>query len=145
MRIAVYYAGVNAGLWKDINANGAAAMMEYLFTKSGQLAFYQLMMEQMRFIHGSLKGGVYSLFKMPAQIEKEISEYLRKEALDINNLIDNPNQYLTEMDTIPTDYSFVSVNIGTFSILNLDSILRLCASHYLYAFENKIESYPYFE
>lgn len=145
MRMNIYAAGINAGAWKDIKTAGASDMMLYLFPKSGQLAYYQLMMEQMRVAHSSLTGGVYFLFKMPVQIEKEISDYLRKEEIDLNALISNPSEYLQSMDTIPTDHSFTSVCIGAFSVQNLDSLLRLCASHYRYSFENNIQSYPYFE
>ena len=127
MRMSIYAAGINAGAWKDINTAGASDMMLYLFPKSGQLAYYQLMMEQMRVAHSSLTGGVYFLFKMPVQIEKEISDYLRKEEIDLNALISNPSEYLQSMDTIPTDHSFTSVCIGAFSVQNLDSLLRLCA------------------
>lgn len=144
-RFAVYMAGVKKGVWKDIDNVGASDMMAYLFPKSGQLAYYQLMMEQMRVVHNSLTGGVYFLFKMPVQIEKEISDYLRKEEFDLNTLISNPSEYLQSMDTIPTDHSFTPVCIGAFSVQNLDSLLRLCASHYRYSFENNIQSYPYFE
>lgn len=145
MRMAVYAAGIAVGSWKDINSAGASNMMAYLFPKSGQLAYYQLIMEQMRVAHSSLTGGVYFLFKMPVQIEKEISDYLRKEEIDLNALISNPSEYLLSMDTIPTDHSFTAVCIGAFSVQNLDSLLRLCASHYRYSFENNIQSYPYFE
>ena len=144
-RIAVYAVGVQSGFWKDINSAGASDMMAYLFPKSGQLAYYQLMMEQMRVAHSSLTGGVYFLFKLPIQIEKDISDYLRKEEIDLNALISNPSEYLQSMDTIPTDHSFTAVCIGAFSVQNLDSLLRLCASHYRYFFENNIQSYPYFE
>lgn len=143
--MAVYATGVEAGTWKNIDASGATDMMAYLFPKSGQIAYYQLKMEQMRVAHSSLTGGVYSLFKLPVQIEKEISEYLRKEDIDLNSLVTDASEYIKEMDTIPTDHSFTPINIGVFSVQNLDSLLRLCASHYKYAFENKIQSYPYFE
>ncbi len=145
MRMAVYSAGVESAFWKDINYTGASDMMAYLFPKSGQLAYYQLIMEQMRVAHSSLTGGVYFLFKMPVQIEKEISDYLRKEEIDLNTLVSNPSDYLLSMDSIPTDHSFTAVCIGAFSVQNLDSLLRLCASHYRYSFENIIQSYPYFE
>lgn len=75
MRVAVYQAGVKADFWKDINASGATAMMEYIFPKSGQMAYYNLLMEQMKVEHKMLTGGVYSLFKLPVQVEKEIVDF----------------------------------------------------------------------
>lgn len=145
MRIAVYATGVTASAWKDIESSGASDLMEYLFPKSGKLAYYQLLLEQMKVAHNALTGGVYYLFKLPVQVEKEISDYLRREDCDIKNLVQNPKEYLKEMDSIPTDHSFSSVNIGAFSLQNIDNLLRLCASHYRYSFENNVPSYPYFE
>ena len=42
MRMAVYQAGIKVGIWKDINLLGASDMMNYIFTKSGQIAYYNL-------------------------------------------------------------------------------------------------------
>ena len=70
MRMAVYQAGISAGIWKDINQLGASDMMEYIFPKSGQIAYYNLIMEYMRKEHDVITGGAYSLYKMPVQIEK---------------------------------------------------------------------------
>jgi len=145
MRMAVYSAGVESGLWKDMDMAGASDMMAYLFPKSGHLAYYQLLLEQMKVAHNALTGGVYYLFKLPVQVEKEISDYLRREECDIKGLVQNPKEYLKKMDSIPTDHSFSSVNIGAFSLQNIDNLLRLCASHYRYSFENNVPSYPYFE
>ena len=127
MRVAVYQAGVNAGFWKDINAQGAADMMNYIFPKTGQMAYYQLLMEQMREEHKMLTGGVYSLFKLPVQIEKEILDFLRGHSFDA------------------TDHLLDIVCIGTFSANEIETELRLCASHYRHSFSNQIKSYPYFE
>lgn len=145
MRMAVYAAGTETGAWKDIDASDASAMMAYLFPKSGRLAYYQLVMEQMRAHHSMFTGGVYYLFKMPVQVEKEIMEFLRNEEIDINSFKDNAKEYLVEMDTIPTDHTLSIVNIGIFSIPNVSLLLRLCAAHYRYSFDNHIQSYPFFE
>lgn len=145
MRMAVYAVGIQAGEWKDIDTLGASDMMDYLFPKSGKLAFYQLLMEQMRTAHDILTGGVYYLFKMPVQVEKEISEYLKKEETDIKTLVDDAEGYLASMDTIPTDHCLTPVNIGAFSMQEISNLLRLCASHYRYSFNNHLQSYPYFE
>lgn len=145
MRIAVYNVGVKAAMWKVINSTEAIDMMTYLFPKTGQMAYYILITEQMKVEHKMLTGGSYSLFKLPVQVEKEITEYLRKEKDVLNSLVTDCSEYLKSMDTIPTDHSLSAVNIGAFSVQNLDSLLRLCAAHYRFAFENKTQSYPYFE
>lgn len=145
MRMAVYGAGVNAGLWSDLDELGASAMMNYIFPKSGSIAFYNLILEQMRKEHSMFMGGTYSLFKMPVQVEKEIMEYLKGMPADNDLKEPNPEDYLAKMNTITTDLSLVSVNIGRFSIGELDNILRLCAAHYTNAFQTKTRSFPFFE
>ena len=145
MRMAVYKAGVNAGLWPDLDAQGASAMMDYLFPKSGHIAFYNIILEQMRKEHSMFMGGTYSLFKMPVQVEKEIMDYLKKNP-DISRWsVPDPEAYISNLNTIVTDHSIISVNIGSFSIGELDNILRLCAAHYSYAFQTKTKSFPFFE
>ena len=145
MRVAVYQAGVKADFWKDINANGATAMMDYIFPKSGQMAYYNLLMEQMKVEHKMLTGGVYSLFKMPVQVEKEIVDYLRNHSFDFLNIGQDADAYLEQMDTIATDHRFDIVCIGSVLTNDIDNQLRLCASHYRYAFTNHVKSFPYFE
>lgn len=145
MRMAVYAAGVESGVWKDINASGAIAMMDYLFPKSGQMAYYNLLMEQMKVEHKMLTGGVYSLFKLPVQVEKEIEDHLRNYSFDFPNSIKDSDDYLEQMDTIATDHKFDIVCIGAFLANDIDNQLRLCASHYRYAFANHVKSFPYFE
>ena len=124
MRLAVYKAGVDAQLWNDINQLGASEMMDYLFPKSGHIAYYNLILEYMRKEHNMIIGGMYTLFKMPIQVEKD---------------------YLDSMNTIVTDYSLDVVNIGSFDINEIDNLLRLCASHYIYSFKNGIKAFPFFE
>lgn len=145
MRLAVYKAGVKADCWNDIDLSGASDMMSYIFPKSGNIAYYNLILELMRKEHNMFTGGAYSLFKMPVQVEKEIMEYLKKKSCSLTTIIDDCDVYLEKMDTIITDHSFTSVNIGSFNINEVDSLLRLCASHYRYSFQNNVKSFPYFE
>lgn len=43
LRFAVYKAGCDKGLWPCLEDNAAKEYMNYLFPKSSQLAFYNLM------------------------------------------------------------------------------------------------------
>ena len=144
MRIAVYAAGVKAGVWLDLNQIGASDMMNYLFPKSGRIAFYNLIMEMMRSEHKILTGGVFYLYKMPVQVEKEVSDYLRNHEIDFTSMSADASEYLANMDSIPTDHSFDIVRIGSFADNAIDDLLRLCASHYRYSFDNNVKSYPFF-
>ena len=145
MRMAVYKAGIKAGFWTDIDQSGASAMMDYLFPKSGQIAYYNLILEFMRKEHAMLTGGMYTLFKMPVQTEKEIVDYLRKEEIHLEQFATDSDEYLKSMDTIATDHSLTAVRIGAFNGNEIDSLLRLCASHYTFAFQSNVKSYPYFD
>lgn len=145
MRMAVYRAGVNAGCWTDMENAGASAMMNYIFPKSGQIAYYNLILEQMRKEHSMFTGGVFFLYKMPVQIEKDIIEYLRKGNIDLLSIGLDYENYLSSMDTIITDHGFTYVNVGTFKSNEINNLLRLCASHYRYSFQNNVHSYPYFD
>lgn len=144
-RVAVYKAGALAGSWKDIDLPSTSAMMDYLFIKSGHVATYNFVLEQMHNEHDFLPSGAYSLFKLPPQIEKELLEYLKSNKIDVLQMVDDANAYLKTLNTIATDYCIGEVCIGTFSMNEIDNILRLCASHYLHSFENHVKSFPYFE
>ena len=39
MRMAVYKAGVKAGFWEGVDQSGASEMMNYIFPKSGNIAY----------------------------------------------------------------------------------------------------------
>lgn len=146
MRLAVYKAGIKVGYWKNLDEFGASDLVNYIFHKSSQIAYYNLILELVRKEHSNIiKGGAYSLFKMPVQVEKEVMDYLKKENPDLKGLVIDEEAYLKEMDTIVTDHGFASVCIGSYSPSELDNILRLCASHYRYSFMNNLQSYPYFE
>jgi len=145
MRMAVYLSGVKAGAWTDLELSGATSMMEYIFPKSGQIAYYNLILEQMHKEHDMFPPGAYSLFKLPVQVEKEIMDYLKKESCTISSFVSDCDSYLKSMDTIVTDYAFDAVNIGSFNMSEVDSLLRLCATHYRYSFQNGLKTFPYFE
>ena len=114
MRMAVYKAGVKAGFWEGVDQSGASEMMNYIFPKSGNIAYYNLVMELMRKAHGMFLGGVFYLFKLPAQIERMIMDYLKKEKMDVASLGDDADVYLQSMDTITTDHCFTTVPIGAY-------------------------------
>lgn len=143
MRMAVFQSGIKAGIWKDITASGASEMMNYLFQKSGHLAFYNLVLEYMRKQHEMFTGSVYFLFRLPVQVEKELADYIKKEKLDVSNLVEDGESYLETMDTIVTDHGIDIINIGSFNPNEVDNLLRLCASHYRYSFQTGVAAYPY--
>lgn len=145
MRMAVYKAGVKAEFWEGVDQSGASEMMNYIFPKSGNIAYYNLVMELMRKAHGMFLGGVFYLFKLPAQVERMIMDYLKKEKMDVASLGDDADAYLQSMDTIATDHCFTTVPIGAYRQDEIDNLLRLCASHYRYSFQENVKSFPYMQ
>lgn len=143
MRMAVYKAGVAVGFWKNIDEEGASEMMDYIFPKSGNIAYYNLVLEFMRKAHDMFSGSVFYLFKLPAQVEKMMIDYLKREQLNVASLGDDADEYLQSMDTIVTDHCFSTVNIGSYRQDCIDNLLRLCASHYRYSFQENVKSFPY--
>ena len=117
--MAVYKAGVKAGFWEGVDQSGASEMMNYIFPKSGNIAYYNLVMELMRKAHGMFLGGVFYLFKLPAQIERMIMDYLKKEKMDVASLGDDADAYLQSMDTIATDHCFTTVPTCTAMLVTL--------------------------
>lgn len=65
--------------------------------------------------------------------------------MDVAKLGDDAEQHLQDMDTIVTDHCFTSVNIGSYSQDGIDNLLRLCASHYRYSFQENVKSFPYMQ
>ena len=143
MRIAVYKAGVKARLWKDLDNIGATEMMDYIFPKSGRIAYYNLILETVRSEHAIVPTDTYHLFNLPIQVENEIMNYLKKDEGRLPKIDDDGMDYLMSNDTIVTDHTFDVVWIGSFDPENISAILHLCASHYLYSFNNNVKSYPF--
>ena len=48
-------------------------------------------------------------------------EYLKKNSINLLESGQAPEGYLQSMDTIPTDHCFTTVNIGSFSLSDIDS------------------------
>lgn len=55
--------------------------------------------------------------------------------MDVASLGDDADAYLQSMDTIATDHCFTTVPIGAYRQDEIDNLLRLCASHYRYSFQ----------
>lgn len=144
-RIAVYKAGVNCGMWSAINESETKGLADYLFPKTGRIAFYSLLMAYMAKIHSDIQGEVYHLYKLPVQIEKEVLDYLKKNPTDITMLVDDADAYLKERDTIISDCNIIPTSVGSLRDNSLDNILRLFAKQYRYSFERKLNAYPFCE
>ena len=72
-------------------------------------------------------------------------DYLKKEKMDVASLGDDADVYLQSMDTIATDHCFTTVSIGAYRQDEIDNLLRLCASHYRYSFQENVKSFPYMQ
>ena len=103
-------------------------------------------MERMRKHHDDIIPlGEYSLFLLPAQQEEEIHRYLLgNNEISLLSIINDPQAYIDELNTITCDSVISEVNIGSLRSMPLDTLLSIVAFHYNEMFKNGVKSYPYF-
>lgn len=147
LRLVVYNLGVEHNLWKSLEVNGAKEMLDYIFPKTGKIAFYNLVVETVKTAHKDyVPVGEYSLFKLPTQYEEEILSYLKANPDDESFAPeDNSIQYLETLSTITCSPSLEPVFIGAIKDSGIETILKIAAFHYLSIFNDNTNSYPYFE
>ncbi len=147
LRIAVYKLGVVRGLWNSLEENGAMEMMEYIFPRTGMIAYYNLIIENVKAAHKDyIPVGEYSLFKLPTQYEEEVLSFLKANPTDDSlTFQDDPLIYLKNMATITCSPSLGPVFIGAIKDSGIESILKVTAFYYLSIFNDNTDSYPYFE
>lgn len=144
LRWAIYYLGVKNHRWNDLAANSAKEYMDFLFPHTGQVAYYNLMLEIVRGKHNEwLPKGVYGLFRMPEQIEEKVMDYLKTSLPDFSEK--DAIVTVNGLATIQGGDSTTVVNIGRIDDIGLHDIIRLMAYYYRIVFENNVECYPYFE
>ena len=147
LRLVVYILGVEHNLWKSLEDNGAKEMLDYIFPKTGKIAYYNLVVETVKAAHKDhIPAGEYNLFKLPVQFEEEILSYLKANP-DDDSLApeDNPIQYLEALSTVTCSPSLGPVFIGAIKDSGIETILKVAAFHYLGIFNDNTNSYPYFE
>lgn len=146
LRASVYLLGVKYGIWQSVDEDNTTEMLKYLYPKSYNLAVYNLLMERMRKHHDDIIPlGEYSLFLLPAQQEEEIHRYLLgNNEISLLSIINDPQAYIDELNTITCDSVISEVNIGSLRSMPLDTSLSIVAFHYNEMFKNGVKSYPYF-
>ena len=146
LRLAVYLLGAEHGLWKSLEENGAREMMDYIFPKTGKIAYYYLVVETVKANHKDyVPAGEYSLFKFPVQYESEILSYLKSKApKDIWDIPEDRISYLKSLCSVDCQTVISPVNLGSLKETGVDTILSMCAFHYLNIFRQGTQSYPYF-
>lgn len=145
LRYAVYKLGAEKGLWQDLDKNSAKPIMDYLFARTSNIAFYNLMLETCKSKHIGNQDE-YNLFKLPARTEEELLNYMKAHLdLNVSALDKNPKAYLQQKATITIAPSDGPVNIGRMSEHAPDTLLALIASVYQNAFTQGVNNYPYFE
>ena len=144
LRFAVYKAGCDKSLWPNLEENAAKEYMNYLFPKSSNLAFYNLMISSVQKTHEKfIPKEMYGLFKCPIQIEEELFAYLKAHLHDELFSINDPMEFIQSMCTIVCDPEFDVVYIGQLSD-NIDNSIRVMAYHYANLFTKNTSCFPYF-
>lgn len=146
LRLAVYKQGVECHLWNSLEDNGAKEMLDYIFPKTGRIAFYNLMVETVKSAHKDfVPVGEYSLFKLPVQYEAEILNYLKGQAADDLWLIPADNlTFIKSLCTVDCHPALNPVNLGSLKDTGFSAIIAMCAFHYQNIFLQGTNSYPYF-
>lgn len=147
LRLIIYQLGVEHILWKSLEDNGAREMLDYIFPKTGKIAYYNLVVETAKAAHKDyVPVGEYSLYKLPVQFEEEILSFLKSNP-DDESLApkENPIQYLESLSTVTCSPSLAPVFIGAIKDSGIETILKIAAFHYLSIFNDNTNSYPYFE
>jgi hypothetical protein len=145
LRYAVYKLGAEKGFWQDLDKNSAKLVMDYLFSRTSNIAYYNLMLETCKSKHTGNQGE-YNLFKLPARTEEELLNYMKAHLdLDVSKLVKEPVEYLQQKATVTIDPNEEPVNIGRMSEHDTDTLLALIASVYQRAFTQGVNNYPYFE
>jgi hypothetical protein len=144
LRYMVYKLGSEKGFWQDIELKGAREMLDYLFVRTGTIAYYHLMLETCRSKHQGQQE-FYNLFKLPARIEEEILDYLKENLdLEIKPSISEASEYLLNKANVVVAPTQAPTNIGNLSDHDFDTTIGIIASVYKNAFEQGINNYPYF-
>lgn len=144
LRFAVYKAGCAKELWPCLENNAAKNYMNYLFPKSSNLAFYNLMINIVQKTHEKfIPKEMYSLFKCPIQIEEELYAYLKNHLHNDMEFDREPLDFIQSMATIVCDPRFDVVYVGQLAD-NIDNSLRVMAYHYANLFTHGSNCYPYF-
>jgi hypothetical protein len=146
LRIAVYFQGCNANQWKSIESNDASTLLEYIFPKTGRLAYYNLILEQMRTLHREyIPAGQYFLFNMPVQFEEKMLNFLKNHPEHtMKSLVADPEAFISSWTTVACDNILSPVNVGAIKDTDMELLLRVVAVYYKAAFENHSYCYPYF-
>lgn len=145
LRYAVYKLGAEKGFWLDLDKNSAKPVMDYLFARTSNIAYYNLMLETCKSKHTGNQGE-YNLFKLPARTEEELLNYMKAHLdLDVSKLVKEPVEYLRQKATVTIDPNDKPINIGRMSEHDTDTLLALIASVYQNTFTQGVNNYPYFE
>ncbi|WP_028910561.1 BrxE family protein [Prevotella sp. AGR2160] len=145
LRYAVYKLGAEKGFWQDLEKNSAKPVMDYLFARTSNIAYYNMMLETCKSKHTGNQGE-YNLFKLPARTEEELLNYMKTHLdLNVSTLVKEPVEYLQQKAIVTIAPTDEPVNIGRMSEHDTDTLLALIASVYQNAFTKGANNYPYFE
>lgn len=146
LRYAVYKAGADKGFWQDIDNNSAKDVMTYLFPRTGNIAYYHLILETCKGKQQAYNN-IFNLFKFPARIEEELLNFLKNNLnFDIQEYVGTPSEYIDKKATVTVQDSEEPVNIGRLSNFDdFNTFLAVLASVYRNTFRLGVNHFPYFD
>jgi len=155
LRISVAFLGeAHQKAWWSCSlfSSSSTAFLSPIFGKTVLMSRYYGAKEAAAIVHDEHIGigkGVYHLFRLPEEMERELHEILQdKEILqEVNNLITSPGmaiQFL-ESSSVKIKQNLIGpVRIAITSDIDKLEVWKSIAGIYYYAFNNGIKIFPYF-
>lgn len=147
LRWAVYKLGAAQGAWHLLSDEDVKGFMDFLFPKSKNIAYYNMMRNIVLCsdVIKSLPLNSYNLFKFPEQIEESLLDYQKKHLhKDFASTHESPQEVLNRLATIVTDRSIISASIGSLDEIGLNNVIGILAYKYKDSFSNNLIINPFF-
>ena len=134
--------------WKGgFYSPSSSAFLKPIFNKTSHVAIYQGVKAEASIIHDEYIGagaGVYHLFRLPETLEIDLLDVVRENPDIVITSLESSREFLNSVIEGSVEKKEGPVFIDKINeISNLDN-WKVVASYYSNAFENNIQSYPFF-
>jgi hypothetical protein len=133
--------GIEKNNWTNqkVLNNNSIEFFRYIFPKTKDKAILNLAIQIICLEHDkNIQGNKYHLFSLPYNIERN---------LQVCDLLLNDNDYLTLLDNMSGGIAIEGkpgpVLVGSLDELTNNEIYQVLAKHYLLAFKNGYQTFPY--
>lgn len=154
LRLLIGFLGEKSqfGWWaSSFIGRSSEAFLLPIYPRTTSLAQYHGVCEAALLVHEDNRigiGNIFHLYRLPNSIERTVAEHIRDhgDSTSIkNSLLDQDNALaaLGELSSVSVDKSEGPVSVGAFEDAGLSHLLDICAAHYLKAFQEGYQCFPY--